>query len=1526
MKFLLMLLALLATASATPSFKDVKNIDKPKNVSQTLYLEDAIRNVHNNNLDDVSTTLFSYGLRYQTKSDKNVNGCFKYDKNDFDNKYISSSNFQSHVKNDKVTLRSINNEYFVVKITAKADIEINTFIDSENSLQSASQSEINYFVINDEDDARFEQHLNPCATSNIPSISIKEDFEHSFFVKKGQTFYWQWGNKKDLLNGSYEFNIGKSSGCGYKFIIKADPYKQKEVKNEEYRYLDLIEQSASISGNDLIPNQTTYSENQTMAIVGFRHGNVKEGNIQKFSSHTPTALGTPNDGEPKTTFMQNWRMSSVNGDGAIVYIKALKKIRLNVIRQFLGNDALGGATINIYKNDVLVHSHEFLTAGSSASDFNYSLVLEENDTFYWEMIHYGVGFSIVSMGDDGTQYTSLPLFKAIEFGNLIEHSLDGSELTNNIISSGNIEQTIQDNLGKIKIYNGQRELNNLTPASIYSNYIGSNEAKIKTDGQIELSPYSSLTFEISTKYDLAVFLNFISVNVDSNLNLNAYQYVANIGKTHRLFNIENVNDEKLSSIVDPLILTRNDSVFVEFISSSSAVSFLQFKGFTFIEKAIGDGLTNPYPIYESADYSSVTSLSHKDIAFETARTRSKPIKTRDYDMSLVTGQVSEAKKDSSYPFSYVSYESGEYLEGDIAPSMLLTGMSSSFDGDNFAAVEDYRIKTSKANSTIYKIKATVNTKLMLHHSLTNTGWIKDNPEEKPEISFVYLQSNGSLYKQLDKKPVERKDNPADAFAFNFDLKAGDTAFLVFQSDAAYQRNLNIAFSFTSDPLLYDETARDEIFAKSQASFFSYDVISDMIKNNCKPVTYEDSLEVNFCHGDPSSYEQFKLSECTGDGSGSAYDALYTGGPAANKAGFQRWQIKAGKLSDNAIMIFKAVKNIHLTLKNEATKDSWASFSSFKYFVVDTDNFHDYKEERFVSSDLPNDFFGYDIHLSAGQSLLISYSSNDESTHAVVDLVYQIFADTTSFNPLLVNDFSVARKLEKIKLIYKEEIHNRFDSLDTEDYSLSNWSKIETYVEEYDNGIATLTTKEDVIALYEKCINNINNTLTKEQDATLLEQTKRLSLYQARMTIEENRHYFLDKTISSIEKRYSSLEWTINAAKSITKVKVNLLNFQTFVSQLPHDKDNLKNGLTIAGITVAAIIIGAAAITFVIKKNANKQLLVVDRSISTLKLENNAEDLMLRKGLKRKAFVNYMKKYWVLYAMLIPMIVYIFIFSYIPMGGLSLAFKDFDFRQGIWNSPWATTDGKLDIFKYFKQLFDNPEFMNSFLITLKISGLRLLCGFFIPIIITILLTEIKSKRFSKGFQIISYLPHFLSWIVIYGILIALTTSGSPVQQFFAMILGKEVGFFSDPNVFLWLVIISNIWKEAGWSTIIYFAAAASINPELYEAANVDGAKRWKRILKITLPGLIPAISINLILQASGFVFGGFDQIFALTGNGVNQSILPYVNITEIFLYKAGITSFEYSLATVVGLFNSVISFVLVLISNFVIKKIGGDGLW
>lgn len=315
-------------------------------------------------------------------------------------------------------------------------------------------------------------------------------------------------------------------------------------------------------------------------------------------------------------------------------------------------------------------------------------------------------------------------------------------------------------------------------------------------------------------------------------------------------------------------------------------------------------------------------------------------------------------------------------------------------------------------------------------------------------------------------------------------------------------------------------------------------------------------------------------------------------------------------------------------------------------------------------------------------------------------------------------------------------------------------------------------------------------------------------------------------------------------------------------------------------------------------------------------------------MKRKSFIKDIKKDWMLYTMLIILVVSLFIFNYIPMAGIQIAFKDYiiplgNRKGGIWGSPWAKNDlGQIDLLKNFKILFSDPKFWATLKNTLRISSLRIIFGFPVPIILVLLLNELTSEKYKKLVQGISYLPYFISWVIISNIFFDLTKTDSGFQLVLESIFGHQIKFFGDDNLFLLIVILTDIWKNAGWGTIIYFAALSNISPELYEAASIDGANRFQKMLYITLPGLVPAISINLIFALSGIIYGGFDQIY----NMYNETVYGKGDILETYLFRSGLLGGDYSLGTALGLFNSIIGLALTLIANKIIKKLGGNGIW
>jgi ABC-type polysaccharide transport system, permease component len=288
----------------------------------------------------------------------------------------------------------------------------------------------------------------------------------------------------------------------------------------------------------------------------------------------------------------------------------------------------------------------------------------------------------------------------------------------------------------------------------------------------------------------------------------------------------------------------------------------------------------------------------------------------------------------------------------------------------------------------------------------------------------------------------------------------------------------------------------------------------------------------------------------------------------------------------------------------------------------------------------------------------------------------------------------------------------------------------------------------------------------------------------------------------------------------------------------------------------------------------------------------------------------------MYLLLTPCIIYFLIFHYAPMYGLIIAFKDFKFSQGIWGSAWVGLEN-------FRYLFSLPDFYRVLGNSLMLSLLRLVIAFPVPIILALALNEIPFFKYKRISQTLIYLPYFISWVIIGGILVnLLSPSWGIVNTIIKTLGGEPVFFLGSAKYFRGVAIVSHIWKTAGWETIIYLAAITSISPELYEAAKIDGASRFQRILHVTLPGIKTTIVILLLLSVGNLMNNGFEQIFILQ----NASNLNVAEVFETYTFRLGMISGRFSFATTVGLFSSVIGFVLLVIANGIAKLMGEEGIF
>ncbi len=292
-----------------------------------------------------------------------------------------------------------------------------------------------------------------------------------------------------------------------------------------------------------------------------------------------------------------------------------------------------------------------------------------------------------------------------------------------------------------------------------------------------------------------------------------------------------------------------------------------------------------------------------------------------------------------------------------------------------------------------------------------------------------------------------------------------------------------------------------------------------------------------------------------------------------------------------------------------------------------------------------------------------------------------------------------------------------------------------------------------------------------------------------------------------------------------------------------------------------------------------------------------------------------KRRW-LYLMCLPGFAFLILFKYVPMYGVIMAFQDFSFKKGIFGSTYA---GLIN----FQQLFTSAKFYEVFANSLMLSITRLVFSFPIPILLALLINEIHLKFYKKTAQTLMYLPHFLSWIVLGGITTNfLSMTDGLINDLLYATVGKRINFLGSNEWFRFVIIATNIWKEAGWGTIIYLAGLSAISPDLYEAATVDGASRWQRIAHVTLPGISSTIVIMLVLSIGGLMNNGFEQVY-LFQNDLNIAVS---DVFETYTYKIGIVSGRYSYSTAVGLFKNVIATVLIFSSNTIAKKMGGATLY
>lgn len=306
--------------------------------------------------------------------------------------------------------------------------------------------------------------------------------------------------------------------------------------------------------------------------------------------------------------------------------------------------------------------------------------------------------------------------------------------------------------------------------------------------------------------------------------------------------------------------------------------------------------------------------------------------------------------------------------------------------------------------------------------------------------------------------------------------------------------------------------------------------------------------------------------------------------------------------------------------------------------------------------------------------------------------------------------------------------------------------------------------------------------------------------------------------------------------------------------------------------------------------------------------------------RKKSFLSRLARQWDIQLMVWPGILLIFIFAYMPMYGVLTAFMDYSIFTGgnIWENPWVG-------FKHFEAFFSAPEFATLMRNTLVISLLKFIVGFPAPIALAIMLNEVRHMMFKRVVQTITYLPYFISWVVVAGFATSmLSTDNGSINILLEKIgaIDEPINFLSKPEYFWSILVTSNVWKDIGFNSIIFLAAVAGIDQHMYEAADIDGASKFRQIFSITLPTIMPVIIIFMILAIGNIMSAGFEDILLLA---VNPLLREVSDVIDTYVYRIGLANFRYSYAAAVGLFRAVVGVILLVMANYLARK-SGNSLW
>lgn len=935
--------------------------------------------------------------------------------------------------------------------------------------------------------------------------------------------------------------------------------------------------SETISLKDLLADYAkAYSENnETTELAssigqysyGIRHGNAGEGAINKFTNVTYTSETefkyNVKDTDDCCVFHESTgiQMFSRNNDGLICYFTA-KEDMFFTANSTNVSGWLADMYITFYKKGAEENSYSTVSSTRCVSG-NYSSNIALNktfvasgDTIVWELR------SPASVSGYRNMQWTFPTFTLSKYVELSADELSSTKLIEDVASSGNGIASTENNFASFTFKNDS--VTKSTYSSSSAGNLGSKDSdyELTTNGLV-LKNGKACTLEIKTNEACIITLGLDETEESSveGLTLSGYRKDGT-GKTKTIYTTNCSRQIDRAMVTGRIYVEAGDTLYIEYQCAADKTISTKLLPNLVFKQSLGDDVPHDFPKYNGHDFSNLTEIDSNTMLIESARLRCDSYSLADADAALLTGKVG-----NEHPFQYITYDDGEVLGEEPLPES-----ASMFEGDNKfdaiggAGIIQGKICYSLNSQVIFKFVATKNTQLVAtNKDPVTTGW------RNGATNYIWgYQNVGSKTAQIAEfniQPSAEKDTvahiEADGAKIIYNLKAGDIAYYVFGTTQALNANLGITLTFTFNSANYDEEARNSaIFDFNSYTGHYPDLVTQTIANNYQ--TLETGLlDITLGHGSIDDIQPFNTH--TGEGVGAANDALYNGDAGQNNAGMQRWQMRCGK-NDDAIIAIKANKNTHLTIVRVNTSEKeisdWATHTVLKSYALDVDGFAMIDEtkpilkEGHASKD--DTFYNYDVHIKAGQTFIIDYTSLG-ANYGVIQYNFNLIAKASEYDETKAFDFTEAKELQTYIQQKSDELDAMVAAKNEEDYTGTNWAYIQEALSKFKDRAAEMTAKEEVDEAFDEAKTRIESILSIAEENQALVDAKANAISEGKTYMDSKKSLMSKANQSAAEEKYSKFVEDVNKETSQKKVSLALTRFKADIDALcdlnPDTNDN-----------------------------------------------------------------------------------------------------------------------------------------------------------------------------------------------------------------------------------------------------------------------------------------------------------------------------------------------------------------------------------